>query len=122
MEASFEMFDALPDFIQALRQMCAATLATIKTRDTKRGLAKSIDLVRVQRIENTKLWQEYRQRSWSIRRNRSAEGPIPAIDAKTLPSCQGLARLDEDVQELYLFHGTRSTAAWSIAENNFDLK
>jgi hypothetical protein len=83
----------------------------------------SAEVTKVLRIENGPLWKKYwEKKNKMIAARRSS--PIQRLPAKSnevtklFPSVQ----VNEEINELFLFHGTKEEAAQSIAESGFDPK
>lgn len=83
----------------------------------------SASVTKVLRIENGTLWKNY----WEKKNKMIAAGkssPMQRLTAKNMELAKLFPRvqLNEDINELFLFHGTKELAAQSIAEFGFDPK
>merc|ERR1739848_149924 len=74
----------------------------------------------VERNCNPEFWEKYKKYRFVV---RESVDDITRFDAKTTPlldkSSKIIGRLDGSVNEFYLFHGTKPSAAESIAQSDF---
>ena len=87
-----------------------------------RGTASAV-VTKVLRIENGPLWKKYwEKKNKMIEAARSS--PMQRLSAKNMEVAKlfPLVQVNEDINELFLFHGTKEECAQSIAETGFDPK
>mmetsp|Transcript_40382 Transcript_40382/g.77467 ORF Transcript_40382/g.77467 Transcript_40382/m.77467 type:complete len:759 (-) Transcript_40382:227-2503(-) len=91
------------------------------------GLPTGYKVRRVMRVEDAKMWQRYVRMRDTIRENRQELQPLkrlqPKVDTQDVidryPDV--FQPLEDDLNEVYLWHGTFVRAALSIAADNFDV-
>ena len=102
-----------------IQSMVNDTWVAKATRDRKDGpMAKSLKVQMVQRVENSRLWQEYCNARACIKGKRAHRcTSIQARDKiKTMEKPHPIiANCDAGVNEVYLWHGTSPGAAAAIA-------
>jgi len=118
------------DLIPILQQMFDATWKDIVTRDRKGSKPVRLEVVSVQRMEDSQLWVAYADQKRQII-ERGEFQSILELDgdyAKGHVLTDGFVRylthggqLDQNLNEHYLFHGTSPEAAENIAESGFRL-
>lgn len=118
------------DLIPIVQQMFDVTWKDIVTRDRKGSKPVRLEVVNVQRFEDSQMWQAYTDQKRQIR-ERGEFQSILELDADltkgevlTDAFAQYLApggRLDKKTNEHYLFHGTSPEGAENIAESGFQL-
>jgi len=114
--------------------MLDETFKSIKTRDRKGGIVpRQLQVVMVQRVENSKLWQQFcaERRRIDGRRGRAAGlrgctqlSKLRGGDALTMQaggSAVAGSPLNPMLNETYLWHGTTPQAAMGIAQTGFDV-
>ncbi|CAE7320050.1 Parp12, partial [Symbiodinium sp. CCMP2456] len=90
------------------------------------GLPTGFGVRQLVRVENSDLFAKYMVRKAEIREARGrCEAPSPDIFTRdalvSLPLSDMLSDLDDDVNEVYLWHGTSVRQGLMIAEADFDL-
>eukprot|EP00928_Gymnodinium_smaydae_P034338 TRINITY_DN24360_c1_g1_i2.p1 TRINITY_DN24360_c1_g1~~TRINITY_DN24360_c1_g1_i2.p1 ORF type:complete len:610 (+),score=48.36 TRINITY_DN24360_c1_g1_i2:42-1871(+) len=90
---------------------------------------KTITLLRVLRVENWHLWQQYQNHVEQVRHDLSKHGITAGLVEPSLPpTLQEFAfeyydgMIDVQVNECFLFHGTSYDNAVKIAEEGFDVR
>eukprot|EP00928_Gymnodinium_smaydae_P092797 TRINITY_DN7672_c0_g1_i3.p1 TRINITY_DN7672_c0_g1~~TRINITY_DN7672_c0_g1_i3.p1 ORF type:complete len:607 (+),score=52.20 TRINITY_DN7672_c0_g1_i3:74-1894(+) len=91
------------------------------------GLPTQYIVRRVVRVEDSSMWAKYVERREAIAENRMMRGEMPLRSPdppiKTDEVCdqysQVFEQLDNELNEVYLWHGTNVRAALSIAANDF---
>lgn len=110
---------------EVVKQMLFHTFNTTRTRDRKTKMAKEFRLTRVQRIEDRNMWVRYQVAKERVKANRGYCEPVhrlsPGGQVKTKLKDVIDHRLDESINEYYLWHGTTPAGANGISENGFDL-
>eukprot|EP00446_Apocalathium_sp_SHHI-4_P010767 CAMPEP_0177161582 /NCGR_PEP_ID=MMETSP0367-20130122/5439_1 /TAXON_ID=447022 ORGANISM="Scrippsiella hangoei-like, Strain SHHI-4" /NCGR_SAMPLE_ID=MMETSP0367 /ASSEMBLY_ACC=CAM_ASM_000362 /LENGTH=350 /DNA_ID=CAMNT_0018607317 /DNA_START=1 /DNA_END=1053 /DNA_ORIENTATION=- len=114
--------------INAMQQLLDQTWKNQWTRDRgKDGKVLKFEVVMVQRNENVKVWTQY-YRTRELLAQKAAQEEWATYTSKTETEVQDCpeakafldkANLNKDVNEFYLFHGTRPTAARAICDNDF---
>jgi len=120
---------------EGVQQMFDKTWKNQWTRDRGRGgKVSKFEVVTVQRNENPRKWAEYFRMREQLKAKVDSMGGTDLFEAKTASEIVGaadapqaqefLARagLCKDVNEFYLFHGTKPSAAKSICESDFLVK
>jgi len=117
----------------AMQQIFDKTWKDQWTRDRGRdskGVPK-FEVVAVQRNENPKIWAQYYTFREQLASKIAASGGTEKYDAKTASMVRGQADaveadrfierggLREDVNEFYLLHGTKPSAAKAICDSDF---
>lgn len=107
-----------PHVRDALQRAMDETFKRISTRDRRRELMpRRLRLLQVRRIENSSLWRHYAHQHLSISMQRTHKcTPVSGVP------CDGLKALEQDVNEVYLWHGTSPSKADCIAQDGFQLK
>eukprot|EP00438_Fugacium_kawagutii_P035779 Skav230487 [mRNA] locus=scaffold1445:387101:391292:- [translate_table: standard] len=82
--------------------------------------AKDLKVLSVEQIHNVKLWKHYTFRKEEIKRENATAG-LGAIIESELPPLDWI-RLDKDVNEVLLLHGTTSDKIDLIAQEGFDAR
>eukprot|EP00931_Biecheleriopsis_adriatica_P003001 TRINITY_DN10421_c0_g3_i2.p1 TRINITY_DN10421_c0_g3~~TRINITY_DN10421_c0_g3_i2.p1 ORF type:complete len:822 (+),score=142.96 TRINITY_DN10421_c0_g3_i2:55-2520(+) len=123
-----EPANGIQDVVQ---EMMNATFKAVSTRDRKDGdVPTKLQVVTVQRIENSRLWQQFtaeRQRMLAKRPSGCTQlSKLRGGDALTISEEAGGMRtvshpLDARINETILWHGTSPAGALGIAEHGFDL-
>eukprot|EP00428_Durinskia_dybowskii_P022488 CAMPEP_0170205746 /NCGR_PEP_ID=MMETSP0116_2-20130129/2418_1 /TAXON_ID=400756 /ORGANISM="Durinskia baltica, Strain CSIRO CS-38" /LENGTH=444 /DNA_ID=CAMNT_0010456139 /DNA_START=64 /DNA_END=1398 /DNA_ORIENTATION=- len=113
---------------KAMQSLLDQTWKDQWTRDRgKSGKVQRFEVVHVQRNENPKIWEDY-QRVRDNLREIAARSPFVLYDVKTGSANQTTrearnfidrAQLCKDINEYYLFHGTKPSAAKAICDNDF---
>eukprot|EP00747_Dinoflagellata_sp_TGD_P081573 gnl/TRDRNA2_/TRDRNA2_161361_c0_seq1.p1 gnl/TRDRNA2_/TRDRNA2_161361_c0~~gnl/TRDRNA2_/TRDRNA2_161361_c0_seq1.p1 ORF type:complete len:703 (-),score=128.72 gnl/TRDRNA2_/TRDRNA2_161361_c0_seq1:27-1970(-) len=126
--------DASEDIIAHLQKVvdksASASLQNkIKTIDRKDGpLPKRLHVAKVQRIESVATLREYLQRRHVVQHSINTEGSNNLtkveglkvqIDYSVLAETEAGTPLDENINEVFLFHGTSPEGALGIAQNDF---
>lgn len=101
-----------------LQRAMDETFKHISTRDRRRELMpRRLRLLQVRRIENSSLWRRYAHQHLSISMQRTHKcTPVSGVP------CNGLKALEQDINEVYLWHGTSPSKAECIAQDGFQLK
>jgi len=124
LKQSFDTKESVHKMKQPMAELINKTFIDVATRDRQDPLPSKLDLVSVQRIEDSKMWIRYAQRRSKLVEDRGSFTPITDLkgsgQVKTMRSL-GIAAKDmhEDMNEVYLFHGTSPAAAMSIGEDGF---
>jgi len=112
----------------AMQRLLDETWKDQRTRDARilgrTGPMEKFQVVHVQRNENPKLWVPYYRLRTRLAEELRASGNCTQRPVKTsLEGCPVHARgkLLSDVNEFYLFHGTKPSAVKAICEDDFAL-
>lgn len=121
--SSTEGINMFPDhvMIDKFQKLITHTWRVKYTRDRKHGAGSDkcptgARVLNVLRVENHPNFQQYCNCKAAIREKRKAEGGCPNFDVKTDDL---LEPLEDDVNAMYLFHGTNPIAADAIARTDF---
>lgn len=121
-----------PLLFERFQKLLDSTHRQVWTRDRgKQGMPDRLQLVQVVEVTNAELWVDYMARQEAIRRelNKDKRQMFP-VSADTDLISSGASdddwiftgpRLDRNVNEVFLFHGTSPVAADSISTGNFKL-
>jgi hypothetical protein len=119
------------DDTRKFQDLLNATYSDITTRDRNRHcgtwmVPRDYKLVGVERNENSKLWRKYFVRKCEMEKQKGIiTENYPVYDnVKTTQVWQtesGL-EIDKEINEWFLFHGTSSSAAKNICENDFKMR
>lgn len=118
------------DLIPIVQEMFDATWKDIVTRDRKGTKPARLEVVSVQRMEDSKMWGTYvDQKRQIIERGElqsilELDGDLAKGHVLTDGFVEHLTQgghLDQNLNEHFLFHGTSPGAAESIAEDGFRL-
>mmetsp|Transcript_158589 Transcript_158589/g.280067 ORF Transcript_158589/g.280067 Transcript_158589/m.280067 type:complete len:648 (-) Transcript_158589:45-1988(-) len=92
------------------------------------GMPSGLQVLTVIRVEDPQSWEQYMAKREDIRRDMYArpcfkemDPPIMTNASAEQKSC-ALEKLEDELQEAYLWHGSPVRSALSIARNNFDLQ
>jgi len=116
--------------IPVVQQMFDATWKDIVTRDRKGSKPVRLEVMSVQRIEDSQMWTAYVDQKTQIlergelRSILELDGDLAKGHVLTDEFVQHLTHageLDKNLNEHYLFHGTSPEAAENIAESGFRL-
>lgn len=126
MELLVDSKDEMQMQLQRLLDDCFEAKAT---RDRCGSMPQRLVVELVQRLEHHALWKRYveKRRRVQLQRHNSVT-PISAMpgsgDCKTTKALGGLvhSRLNADLNELYLFHGSNPAGVLGIGQHGFDLK
>lgn len=96
----------------------------IKKDDPNEGMPTGLHVVKVVRVEDSDMWNEYLRSQSKFREETGICTSIEALRVKTMVSLPEhmLARLASDVGEVYLWHGSSPQTVMSIAEQGFPIK
>ncbi|CAJ1446425.1 unnamed protein product [Effrenium voratum] len=85
------------------------------------GLPASYMIRRVIRVEDSRMWRRYCRKREQLKSRGGIDRVDPAVETAGLVSEQSgtFSPLDESVNEFYLWHGTHTRAALSIAHEDF---
>lgn len=113
-----EQVHVAPHVRDTLQRAMDETFKRISTRDRRRELMpKRLRLLHVRRIENSFLWRHYAHQHLSISMQRTHKcTPVSGVP------CNGLKALEQDINEVYLWHGTSPSKADCIAQDGLQLK
>jgi len=121
----------LPSFIEQLKVLLDQTFKNKATRDRKGDMPKGFRLIEAHRVEDSVLWNKYAAARMALRAKRGPVTPFHALDGDEnketgqLRTTNALgdfsSRLDQSINESYLFHGTSPEAAQSISETGFSI-
>lgn len=121
--------------VEEIQGMFDATYRKVYTRD-RRGapIPDRFKIVSVHRVFNDQVWREYSKRREEVRQRVVGTRPVVPDGVQTMEYLSkrsstlgngkvqiGLPKVDEAVNEAWLFHGTTKEAAQGIAENDFRL-
>jgi hypothetical protein len=116
------------DLIPVVQQMFDTTWKNIVTRDRKGSAPSRLEVVSVQRFEDSKMWAAYLEQKEKIKKRGTIESVLEldgdfsrghvVTDGFVSHLTQG-GQLDQSLNEHYLFHGTSPEAAENIAEDGF---
>jgi len=119
-----ERYDGTSRTMEAVTHMIVDTFSTTRTRDRKSSMPKSLNLISVQRIEDRNMWLRYQRAKANLKQKRGRcpkiENLGPGGEVKTKVDTID-DRLDEDVNECFLWHGSTPEGAIGISEDGFDL-
>lgn len=126
-------FMETPRDVERFQHLVDATYSDVTTRDRCRNnnrcwmVPRNFQVLRVERNENSKLWRKYSIRKAELQHCLTdGEEPYPKFtDVRTTMEWQKLAGtdvLDANINEWYLFHGTRNAAALNICRNDFKMR
>jgi len=115
-----------PAFRQ-VQMLLSSTFLTIRTRDRKSRLPLALEAVRIWRIENSTVWQKYASHRAGLQEMaREActflPGCSPPAKTQELLPCEIKKTMYENVNEIYLFHGTSPSGVAAIARQGFDIR
>lgn len=113
-----EQVHVAPHVRDVLQRAMDETFKRISTRDRRHELMpKRLRLLHVRRIEHSSLWRQYAHQHLSISMQRTHKcTPVFGVP------CNGLKPLEQDINEVYLWHGTSPSNANCIAQDGFQLK
>jgi len=137
-DASSEFMDLLPvpdEIMVQLQLLVDSTYSDVTTRDRQRHsgswmVPRGFEVQSVRRNENSKLWRKYCVRKAELQKEKLAihgENPDAAWqvhrDVKTTEIWEAYGgRLDTDINEWYLWHGTSASAAENICRSDFKMR
>ena len=118
------MKDRLQDLIRkSVRPQCQPHTGCTGSDGESRGTTTA-RVEKVLRIENGPLWKTYWERKQKMIADCKKRKPKP-IPAKTMDGFCNIfpsVEVNQDINEMFLFHGTNKKAAESIAKYGFDLQ
>ena len=118
------MKDRLEDLIRkSVRPQCQPHTGCTGSDGDSRGTTTA-RVEKVLRIENGPLWKKYWERKQKMIADCKKRKP-KSIPAKTMDGFCSIfpnVEVNQDINEMFLFHGTNKEAAESIAKNGFDLQ
>lgn len=133
-EAEFsKILDVPADMLPKFRSLLKATYSDVTTRDRANHsgnndwrVPRGFKLVSAQRNENSKLWRKYCIKQAELMKER-VEGVTHYDvfrDVETSKAWESLDsdRLNTDINEWYLFHGTSASAALNICSTDFKMR
>jgi len=118
------------NLVPIVQQMFDATWKDIVTRDRKGSKPDRLEVVSVQRIEDSQMWVSYVDQKRQIAERGEfqsileLDGDLAKGHVLTAGFAESLThggQLDQSLNEHFLFHGTSPDAADSIAEDGFKL-
>jgi len=126
--SDFDTKEPVPAEMQeAIQRLLDQTFVATATRDRKDPMPTRLKLVSVHRIEDRAMWNRYAHKRSEIAAERECCTLLEQMEgsghAKTMQAL-GInvrRRLKNDINELYLFHGTSPTGALGIREDGFNL-
>lgn len=114
-----------PEMAAHLQELLDKTFKAKSTRDRHDALPKRLVLVGAHRIEDQALWARYALMKAKIKALRGHCKPVRKMpgsgEVKTTGVIESRGELMEDVNELYLWHGTSPTGAFGIRETGFNI-
>mmetsp|Transcript_34718 Transcript_34718/g.77922 ORF Transcript_34718/g.77922 Transcript_34718/m.77922 type:complete len:271 (+) Transcript_34718:375-1187(+) len=125
--ADFHAFHAVPDLKSAMEKLLMATCSETHTSDRGQDpVPTGFQVAAVHRIENHNLWKRY------CKVHHLLDGKTCTALSRTAGGCaQTMMKsamapdfhkaLNEDLNEVYLFHGTSADSATKIGNSGFDL-
>jgi len=114
-------------FVGQVQELLHKTFQRIKTRDRLGQMPCRLEVTRVQRIENRRMWGKYLAAKEGIRKERGSTRSLcemygdPRFHVKTQHACVH-EPLEERINEFYLFHGTTPQSATEISKHGFSLR
>jgi len=130
--------EVIPEIARHLQILMERTYSDVTTRDRVRSSAlasggngswevpRGFTLTKAMRSENSKLWRKYAIKKADLQKERrAATEPYAAFsDVLTSQVWEELDsdRLDSDINEWYLFHGTSASAALNICSTDFKMR
>jgi hypothetical protein len=107
-----------PSLIQTVQKLMTETWKVKYTRDRKSGsVPTGCRVLNVLRVEHHESYQKLWTHKLAVRSNRKGSGEKPF----STTTRGRLNQLDEEVNEVYLFHGTSPHAANQIAKSSFGI-
>eukprot|EP00929_Paragymnodinium_shiwhaense_P097815 TRINITY_DN59411_c0_g1_i1.p1 TRINITY_DN59411_c0_g1~~TRINITY_DN59411_c0_g1_i1.p1 ORF type:complete len:498 (-),score=64.71 TRINITY_DN59411_c0_g1_i1:13-1506(-) len=119
--------------VSTVQDMINKTWKSVPTRDRKGKIPERLEVVNVQRIEDSSMWVSYLEHKDSIRRERGGrcktvnelDGVAEKGHVVTDPFAARLAggpfELDKNLNEHYFFHGTSPEGAYGISDSGFKI-
>lgn len=115
------------DMVRAVQSLFDGTYRKVYTRDRRGAPIPDRFVVKeVHRVLNDQVWREYQARKSRVREQCGSSKPVVPNGALTMNHISekrlaALPKLEDDVNEVWMFHGTTGAAAKGIAENDFRL-
>ena len=109
------------------RDICKIVQSTWKKnlimfgQDAKGLTHASMRVTKVQRVENPELWQSYAMKRKHLGSRLSKSGTPSRVDVKTSGTDLDV-HLKEDINEVYLFHGTKKKLLGGIINHGVDFR
>eukprot|EP00930_Biecheleria_cincta_P106027 TRINITY_DN9922_c0_g1_i1.p1 TRINITY_DN9922_c0_g1~~TRINITY_DN9922_c0_g1_i1.p1 ORF type:complete len:485 (-),score=84.24 TRINITY_DN9922_c0_g1_i1:341-1795(-) len=124
-KGSFQSLETVDreDF-EALQQMIDKTFKEIRTRDrVEAEMPVRLVLQKAYRVEHSKLWGRYAQgRETLTRKHLGGCTALAALGAAAATAdAPGASELWQNINEVYLWHGTAPRKGLAIAQNGFQL-
>jgi hypothetical protein len=111
------------DMVPVAQELVNQTYKNVTTKDRKDGpLADRFQVTKVLRVENKHLWQQYAKARATIKAKRSHRCTSTEKRGKLLTMTKPydfMSKVDSDVNEVFLWHGTSPESALSIAKDGF---
>jgi len=117
-----EVKEANKDQRDRVRAILKETYKHIRTRDRHAAIPKSLQMMTLQRVEDSRLWKRYAEKCDEIRQKRRYVTPASQLPTGSRPRliqtlCGSgnifLKQLDPNINEFYLWHGTSYAAVCS---------
>lgn len=112
---------------ELIRNLIMATFKDKATSDRQGEAPASLEVLSVSRVEDRDMWLSYARKRSELAESRGAFTAIQDLEgsgrAKTMAPFGGKpdAAMHEDMNEVYLFHGTSASGAMSIRDGGFRL-
>eukprot|EP00397_Hematodinium_sp_SG-2012_P033360 GEMP01035633.1.p1 GENE.GEMP01035633.1~~GEMP01035633.1.p1 ORF type:complete len:456 (+),score=84.90 GEMP01035633.1:171-1538(+) len=111
---------------KAVQDLMDETWKDVATKDRlgDKTVPTKYEVVQVLKNQNPKIWNQYARKREIIREEMSTHTSQDHLVPKTenfLKGCKETEPLRHDCNEMFLFHGTKPSAADSIAENDFKM-
>lgn len=131
LDQDFDTREVVPQRVKKkIQDLLDETFKNKATRDRQKGsrMPSKLHLVKAQRIEDRRMFLDYEKAKRDIRQNRkSACTPAQTLGngavrpVKTMSAVEGFfeSRMDADINEFYIWHGTSPQGALGISENGF---
>lgn len=106
-----------------VEEMLRSTFLRRRTRDRDSDMPQSLRLLKLQRVEDSKLWIRYQAAKERVRRKRGGQcTPLRRLsrggDVKTTAIDN---RIDPNLNEFYLWHGSTPEGVHGISEDGFKI-
>jgi len=126
-----QIVNVAPDMAARFQSLFDQTYSDVTTRDrvTHSGswmVPRNFTLISAQRSENSRLWRKYVVKKAELQKERrELRDPYEKFDdVLTSQAWESLdsQRLDPEINEWYLFHGTSASAARNICSTDFKMR
>lgn len=119
-------YDAEPGNLELIQKMVSVTFNSVRTRDRARGseMPKSLNVLKVQRIEDRNMWVRYQSAKQGLSNRRGRCVPISELSPGGQVKTSAVTvdnGLDYHLNEAYFWHGTTPEGAAGVSEDGFKL-